>query len=80
MGCRASQPQFPMTSLKGTEMPEIECFASLFGPMFHYADDKLVGQSSRRYRQWAIDEIALISHIMRGNPEGGLRISACLLP
>jgi FkbM family methyltransferase len=46
-------------------MREIDRFETLFGPMFHYADDEVIGQSLRRYGQWAIDEIALLSHIHR---------------
>jgi FkbM family methyltransferase len=48
----------------------IDRYETLFGPMFHYADDEVIGRSLRRYGQWAIDEIALIAHIMRKEPKG----------
>jgi FkbM family methyltransferase len=51
-------------------MPEIDRFETLFGPMFHYVDDEVIGQSLRRYGQWAIDEIALLSHILRHGAPG----------
>jgi FkbM family methyltransferase len=38
--------------------------------MFHHADDEVIGRSLRLYGQWAIDEIALIAHIMRQEPGG----------
>jgi FkbM family methyltransferase len=51
-------------------MSEIDRYETLFGPMFHYADDEVIGRSLRQYGQWAIDEIALIAHIMRSEPAG----------
>ena len=51
-------------------MNEIDRFETLFGPMFHYSDDEVIGRSLSRYGQWAIDEIALIAHILRHGPAG----------
>jgi FkbM family methyltransferase len=51
-------------------MSEIDRYETLFGPMFHYADDEVIGRSLRQYGQWAIDEIALIAHVMRSEPSG----------
>jgi FkbM family methyltransferase len=51
-------------------MSEIDRYETLFGPMFHYSDDEVIGRSLRQYGQWAIDEIALIAHIMRGEAPG----------
>ena len=51
-------------------MPEIDRFETWFGTMFHHADDEVIGQSLKRYGQWAIDEIGLIAHIMRLQPLG----------
>jgi len=51
-------------------MSEIDRYETLFGPMFHHADDEVIGRSLREYGQWAIDEIALIAHIMRGEAPG----------
>jgi FkbM family methyltransferase len=51
-------------------MSEIDRYETLFGPMFHYSDDEVIGRSLRQYGQWAIDEIALIAHIMHAEAPG----------
>jgi FkbM family methyltransferase len=51
-------------------MSEIDRYETLFGPMFHYMDDEVIGRSLQRYGQWALDEIALIADIMRREPRG----------
>jgi FkbM family methyltransferase len=51
-------------------MSEIDRYETLFGPMFHYMDDEVIGRSLQRYGQWALDEIALIADIMRREPPG----------
>jgi FkbM family methyltransferase len=56
--------------MDGSAMSEIDRYETLFGPMFHYADDEVIGRSLRQYGQWAIDEIALITHIMRAEEPG----------
>ena len=55
----------PRTGLWNKEMPELDRFETMFGPMFHRVDDEVIGKALRRYGQWAIDEIALIFRILR---------------
>ncbi len=43
----------------------IALYGTMFGPMFHYAEDECIGRSLELYGHWALDEIALIWRVLR---------------